>query len=77
MIADRHRGDDLLGIEKDRQRTLDHHRGLDCGAGLVDAFDPLGQAGIEWIGANEIIIGARIHALNVRQRTRRRKRWSI
>ncbi len=76
MIADRHRGDDLLRIEEDRQRPLDHHRGLDRGAGLVDAFDPLGQAGIERIGANEIIVGGGIHAANVRQGMRRRKRWS-
>ena len=29
MVADRHHRDDLLAVEKQRQRPLDHDRGLD------------------------------------------------
>ena len=43
IVADRHRGDDLLAVEEDRQRALDRDRGLDLRAGLVDAGDALGQ----------------------------------
>ncbi len=66
MVVDGHRGHDLLRIEEDRERALDHHRGLDRRAGLVDAFDALGQARVERIGADEIIVFGRTHAANVR-----------
>jgi hypothetical protein len=56
IVADRHRGDDLLRIEEDRQRALDHHRGLDLGAGLVDAGDALAQPRIVRVGLNQVAV---------------------
>ena len=56
MIVDSHRRDDLLGIEEDRERALDRYRRLDRRAGLVDALDALGQARIERIGANQVVV---------------------
>jgi hypothetical protein len=50
-VGDRHHGDDLLAVEIERQRPLDHHRGFDRRAVLVDPADPLGQARIGRIGA--------------------------
>ena len=44
------------------------------GAGLVDAFDALGQARIVRIGADQIVVFGRSHAANVRERGRLRKR---
>src|SRR5207245_10352665 len=54
VIADRHRGDDLLRIEEDGERALDRDRGLDRRAGMVDAAHALGQPRIVWIGPEEI-----------------------
>ena len=51
IVVDRHRGDDLLRVEEDRQRALDRHGGFDRRAGLVDAGDALGQPRIVRVGA--------------------------
>ena len=63
IVVDRHRGDDLLRIEEDRERALDRHGGFDPGAGLVDAGDALGQPRIVRIGTDEV--GVFRHAANV------------
>ena len=65
MVTDRHRGDDLLGIEEDRQCALDGHRRFDPGAGLIDAGHAFGQARILRIRADEIIVVRGVHGANV------------
>ena len=57
IVADRHRGDDLLRIEEDRQRALDRDAGLDRLSGLVDAGDALGQPRIMRVRLDEIALG--------------------
>ncbi len=52
MIADRHHGDDLLAVEKERQRPLNHDRGLDPSAFLIDAGDASRESRISRIGAH-------------------------
>ena len=54
VVADRHRGDDLLRVEEDGERALDRDRGLDRRAGMVDAAHALGQPRIVRIGPDEI-----------------------
>src|SRR5262249_17752322 len=55
-VADRHRGDDLLRVEEDRQRALDDHCGLDLLAGLIDAGDALGQPRVERVRLDQIAV---------------------
>ena len=77
IVADRHRGHDLLRIEEDRERALDRHRGLDRRAGLVDAGDALGQPRIERIGPDEVVVlEVRSCHCNISARLRLRKRSS-
>src|SRR6185437_4480834 len=53
MIADRHHGDDLLPVEKERQRALDHHGGYDRIAVLIDARHPARQSRIVGVGPDD------------------------
>ena len=73
MVVDGHRGNDLLRIKEDRQRALDRHRGFDRRTGLIDAFDPLGQARIVRVGADQIVVVGRGHPSNVGDGSRWRK----
>ena len=43
IVADRHHGDDLLGVQIQRQRPLHRHPDFDGRTGLVGAGDALGQ----------------------------------
>ena len=56
IVIDRHRGDDFLGIEENRERALDRDARFDALAGLVDTSDTLGQFWIERVGADEVTV---------------------
>ncbi len=53
VIADRHHGDDLLTVEEQGQGAFDRDRGFYRRSGLVDARDPLRQARVGGIGADD------------------------
>ena len=67
VVADRHHGDDLLRVEVERQRALDDHPGLDPLAALVDAGDPLGQARVVRVRADEKAGAMLVHGRSVAQ----------
>ena len=56
MIADRHHGDDLLPVQKKRQRPLEHDGGIDRIAVLIDSSHRLGEPGIvrRWFQAKVV-----------------------
>ena len=53
VVADRHHGDDLLGVEEDGQRALLDDAGLDGAALVVDAGDGAGQARGGGVGGDQ------------------------
>ena len=67
IIADGHHGDDFLAVEEKREGALDHHRGLDRLAVMVDALDRLGETGIVGVRLEQEIS----HLPNLIRRPRR------
>jgi hypothetical protein len=60
MVADRHHGDDLLPVQKQRQGTLGDHPGFHRLAVLVDSGDRSRQPRIIGVGPQQITFGRRI-----------------
>ena len=65
IVVDRHHGDDLLRVEVERQRPLDDDAGLDPLAALVHAGDPLGEARVVRVRADEKAGAMLVHGRSV------------
>ncbi len=54
MVADRHHGDDLAGVQVERERPLDGDARCDLGTALVDALDLARESRVMRIRTEEI-----------------------
>jgi len=69
IIADGHGRDNLLGIEKNRQRALFDHRHINRRTGMIHASDRAGQTGGMGVGLdNQRVSGALAHGQLMRVR---------
>jgi hypothetical protein len=55
VVADRHHGDDLLAVQEQGERPLNHHPGLDRRAVLVNPADRLGQPRVLRVRAQQVL----------------------